>query len=223
MGRALSRPVTGIDLSSLSAGTEWLAAADPRLATLLETYGPPPLWPREEGFATLVRIILEQQVSLPSAAAAYGNLSRAIGRVEPVAFLELDDVTLKEVGFSRQKTGYCRGLAEAVLDGSLDLTALGSMEDDPARRHLTAISGVGPWTADVYLLFALRRPDAWPTGDRALVVSMAENLPLDAVPTYGEAGEIARSWSPWRSVAARILWHVYLTRRGRSQVYGFVS
>lgn len=218
MGRALSRQVAGIDLSSLSAGADWLAAADPRLAALLETYGPPPLWPREEGFATLVRIILEQQVSLASAAAAYDNLSRAIGRVEPVAFLELDDVTLREIGFSRQKAGYCRGLAEAVLGGSLDLASLGSMEDDSARRHLTALRGIGPWTAEVYLLFALRRPDAWPTGDRALVVSMAENLPLDVVPTYSEASDIAKSWSPWRSVAARILWHVYLARRGRSQV-----
>lgn len=135
-----------------------------------------------------------------------------------MAFLGLDDATLKDIGFSRQKAGYCRGLAEAVVGGSFDLGALASMEDDSARGYLAAIRGVGPWTAEVYLLFALRRPDAWPTGDRALVVSMAESLPLDAVPTYAEAGGIARSWSPWRSVAARILWHAYLTRRGRSDV-----
>jgi DNA-3-methyladenine glycosylase II len=216
MGWALSGSLPRIDHFSLRTGAAWLAATDPRLAGLLSKQGLPPVWVRTEGFATLVKIILEQQVSLASAAAAYTNLTRTIGLVEPVAFLTLDDATLKRVGFSRQKAGYCRGVAEAVVDGSLDLAALRAMEDDRVRSRLTALRGVGPWTADVYLLFALRRADAWPTGDRALVVAMAESLPLDEVPSYETAFEMARAWSPWRSIAARMLWHAYLTRRGRS-------
>ena len=215
MGRALSGALLRIDHSSLKAGAEWLAATDSRLAGLLGIHGLPPLWARTEGFPTLVKIVLEQQVSLASAAAAYRNLERTIGRVEPLAFLELDDATLKTIGFSRQKAGYCRGLAEAVAAGTFDLAALAAMEDERARRHLTAIRGIGPWSADAYLLFALRRPDAWPTGDRALVVSMAESLQLAEVPSYETASAMACAWSPWRSVAARMLWHAYLIRRGR--------
>jgi DNA-3-methyladenine glycosylase II len=90
------------------------------------------------------------------------------------------------------------------------------MDDEAAREYLTAVRGIGPWTGDVYLLFALRRPDVWPNGDRALVVAMAENLPLPAPPSYDEAREIADQWRPWRSVAARMLWHAYLLKRGRS-------
>ena len=216
MGRALSRSLPRIDHSNLNIGAEWLAAADPRLAALLGRHGLPPLWERPEGFATLVKIVLEQQVSLASAAAAYANLERAIHRVEPAPFLELGDAKLKEIGFSSQKAGYCRGLAAGLIEGSLDLGKLSSMGDAEARAYLTAIRGIGPWTAEVYLLFALRRPDAWPTGDRALVVSMAENLPLDEVPSYETAFEMARAWSPWRSIAARMLWHAYLAKRGRS-------
>ena len=216
MGRALSGSLAPIDHSSLDIGAEWLAMTDPRLAALLDKHGLPPLWERPEGFATLVKIVLEQQVSLASAAAAYANLEQAVGRVEPALFLTLSDSTLKHIGFSRQKAGYCRGLAKGLLEGSLDLGGLSSMDDAAARTYLTAVRGIGPWTAEVYLLFALRRPDAWPTGDRALVVSMAENLPLDEVPSYETAQEIARAWSPWRSIAARMLWHAYLTRRGRT-------
>lgn len=217
MGRTLSG-VLRLDHSTLDTGAEWLAATDARLDKLLNQHGTPPLWPRPEGFATLVKIVLEQQVSLASAAAAYANLERAIGAVRPDRFLGLDDPALKDIGFSRQKAGYCRGLATALLDGSVDLRLVPDMGDDEARSYLTAIRGIGPWTAEVYLLFALQRPDAWPTGDRALVVSMAESLPLDEIPSYEDAGEIAQAWSPWRSVAARMLWHAYLSRRGRSLV-----
>ncbi|MDJ0954435.1 MAG: DNA-3-methyladenine glycosylase 2 family protein [Acidimicrobiia bacterium] len=193
-----------------------MAAADPRLRRLYESNGAPPLWEREGGFATLVKIVLEQQVSLDSAAAAFRNLEAALGTVAPERFLTLDDAELKRIGFSRQKAGYCRGLAAGIIDGSVDLAALDGMDDAAARAALTAIRGIGPWTADVYLLFALRRPDVWPMGDRALVVSMAENLPLDEVPGYDEAAEIALAWGPWRSVAARMLWQAYLAARGRS-------
>ncbi len=186
------------------------------MARLYEANGAPPLWARPGGFATLVKIVLEQQVSLDSAAAAYANLEAAIGEVTAAGFLTLDDVELRRIGFSRQKTGYCRGLASGVCDGSIDVDGMVDLDDDAARSYLTQIRGIGPWTADVYLLFALRRPDIWPMGDRALVVSMTESMPLDDIPTYPDAEEIAVTWRPWRSVAARMLWHNYLARRGRS-------
>ncbi len=212
----LERTLIRLDDVTIRCGAEALAEADPRLGRLLEVNGVPPLWSRPGGFATLVKIVLEQQVSLDSAAAAYANLSAALGEVSPAAFLNLDDAELRRIGFSRQKAGYCRGLAAGVVDGSIDLSRTAAMEDDAARTYLTNIRGVGPWTADVYLLFALRRPDVWPMGDRALVVSMAENLPLPGVPGYAEAAAIATAWLPWRSVAARMLWLAYLTSRRRS-------
>ncbi len=123
-------------------------------------------------FPPVVLIILEQQVSLASARAAFDRLQAALGDVEPAAFLSLDDAQLGAIGFSAQKAGYCRGLAAGVLDGSIDLDHIGLLDDDEARRRLVAIRGIGPWTADVYLMFALGRIDAWPPGDRALLVSL---------------------------------------------------
>jgi DNA-3-methyladenine glycosylase II len=160
--------------------------------------------------------VLEQQVSLDSAAAAFTNLEEAVGAVEPESFLTIDDAQLKRIGFSRQKAGYCRGIAAQCLEGTFDLKALGKLGDEAARKGLEMVRGIGPWTSDVYLLFALGRADIWPSGDRALVVSMAESFELPEVPSYAKADEFAHDWRPWRSVAARMLWHSYLTRRGRS-------
>ena len=188
-----------------------LTANDPRLAALVARNGNPPLWRRPEGFATLVKMILEQQVSLASAAAAYRRLEHTLGSVGPAGFLELSDQSLLEIGFSRQKAGYCRGLASGLLDGRIELDRLGEIDDDEVRRRLVAIRGVGPWTANVYLMFALGRPDVWPPGDRALLVALGSLLgrpPLEST----EAVKYATRWRPWRSVAARILWHDYLAR-----------
>ena len=139
----------------------------------------------------------------------------AITPITPEGFLTLDDATLKEIGFSRQKTGYVRGLAEAIVGGTLGLDAVGRMVDGEARDALLAIKGIGPWTADTYLLFALRKPDAWPSGDLALAKAIQELRGLESVPSYAEADGIADGWRPWRAVAARILWHAYLSARGR--------
>ena len=177
---------------------------------LLDRNGPPPLWQRPPGFATMVRFILEQQVSLASADAAYQRLESKIGEITPQGFLILDDVTLREIGFSRQKAGYGRGLASAIVDGSVNLQELDPMADNEVMEILESIRGVGPWTASCYLLFVLRRPDAWPRGDRALQVSMASVLGLDAVPDREGADAIAERWRPYRAVAARMLWHDYL-------------
>ena len=216
MGWTLSEPTARLDSSSLADACNELSTADPRLGDLIAGNGVPPMWPRPEGFPTMVKIVLEQQVSLDSAAAAYSKLEAAIDVVDPAGFLTLDDAELKAVGFSRQKTGYCRGIAEQLLDQTFDFDAIQLLSDLEAKQELTQLRGIGPWTADVYLLFALRRPDVWPNGDRALVISMAESLPLDEIPTYEGAERMAESWRPWRSVAARVLWHAYLKNRGRS-------
>ncbi len=192
-----------------------LAAADPVLAGVVEHWGPPPLWRHPAGFAGLVHAILAQQVSLESAVAAFGKLEGALGRVEPEAFLTLDDARLRAVGFSRQKAAYARGLAEAIAAGTLDLAALANAADDEVRRSLLRLRGIGRWTADVYLLFALRRADAWPSGDLALAAAVQElwgqptRLGSDALDAFAER------WRPQRAVAARFLWHDYLSRRGR--------
>lgn len=194
---------------------ERLAAADPVLAGVVERWGPPPFGRHPEGFAGLVHGILAQQVSLESAAAAFGKLEAALGRVEPEAFRALDDARLRAIGFSRPKAAYARGLAEALHDGSLDLEALAAAPDDEVRRALLRVRGIGRWTADVYLLFSLGRPDAWPSGDLALAIAVQELWGHPERPSYHALDAFAERWRPHRAVAARLLWHDYLARRGR--------
>jgi len=192
-----------------------LTARDQHLSAVVSKWGPPPFWVHEPGFAGLVLAILSQQVSLESAQAAFDKLERVTDPVEPKSFLALDDVQLRQAGFSRQKASYVRGLAHLVLDGELDLDGFASLDDDRVRESLIAMRGVGPWTADTYLLFALRRPDSWPTGDLALAKAIQELNGLAELPSWEEVDRTAESWRPWRSVAARILWHHYLSERGR--------
>lgn len=156
-------------------------------------------------------MILEQQVSLASARATFARLIEHLGRFTPERFLELDDSTLRAIGFSRQKTRYVRLLSQAVLDRSFEPESLIDLPDDQVRTSLTSLTGIGAWTAEVYLLMALRRPDVWPTGDRALVVAAREVTGLDHDPTPGELEILGEPWRPWRAVAARLLWHHYLS------------
>jgi DNA-3-methyladenine glycosylase II len=192
-----------------------LVASDPVLASVNERWGPPPFWRHPDGFAGLVNGILAQQVSLKSALAAFGKLETALGRVEPEGFLSLDDAHLRDIGFSRQKAAYARGLAEAITAGALDLEALHVAPDDEVRRTLVRLRGIGRWTADVYLLFALRRPDAWPSGDLALAVAVQELWGQPTRLSWDTLDAWAERWRPQRAVAARFLWHDYLSRRGR--------
>ena len=185
---------------------------DPDLNRIMENLGPPPMWAREPGFATLMLFILEQQVSLSSARATYDRLLAAVSPLTPEGFFKLDDASLKAIGFSRQKTAYSRNLARAVAEGSLNVDGLESMGDPVARSELMKIKGIGPWTADVYLLMALRRPDIWPKGDLALVVAAQKIKGLASRPTPEEFEAIGSPWKPWRAVAARLLWHYYLNR-----------
>ncbi|NNM47951.1 DNA-3-methyladenine glycosylase 2 family protein [Knoellia koreensis] len=192
-----------------------LTAADPALAAITRAHGIPPLWLRDPGFASLVLFILEQQVSLASAAAAYRKVLARIGTMSPRALLAATPEELRADGVSRQKDRYLRALAEAVESGSLDLEALAGMPDDEVRARLTSLPGIGRWTADVYLLACLGRPDLWPVGDRALQVAVAEALGLEEVPDQARLEELGERWRPHRSTAARLLWHGYLSRRGR--------
>jgi len=195
---------------SFDRAIEFLQDVDPELGEVLSRLGPPPMWDRVPGFPTLVHIILEQQVSLASAKAAFDKLSNKIAPLEPESFLTLDDATLKSIGFSGQKGCYCRELAHAIIDCTLDLDVLPSLPDRGVRAELEQVTGIGPWTADIYLLMALLRPDVWPPGDLALAAAVQDLKGLDRRPRPEELQEIAERWRPWRSVAARILWLHYL-------------
>jgi DNA-3-methyladenine glycosylase II len=197
---------------SFARGLNILRRRDRALAEILNTIGPPPMWKRQAGFPTLIHIILEQQVSLASARAAMNRLLAAAAPLTPGSFLELDDAALKTIGFSRQKTVYGRHLAQSILEGKLDLRGLARMDDTTARDELLKIKGIGNWTADNYLLMALGRPDVWPSGDLALAVAVQKIKGLEARPTPEELETLSLNWRPWRAVAARLLWHYYLSR-----------
>jgi len=209
----MTPPPTTLTTETLAHGARILARRDRDMARILKAWGAPPLWARRPGFATLIHIILEQQVSLASARAAFDRLHAAVSPLTPGRFLELDDATLKAIGFSRQKTAYGRHLARAILDGELDLRALRVKDDDTVRAELIGIKGIGRWSADIYLLMALRRPDVWPSGDLALAVAAQRVKRLASRPTQDELDAMSGAWRPWRAVAARLLWHYYLSDR----------
>ena len=207
-----------LDSTAFDRAVDRLAAQDPDLGRIVDSHGHPPFWVRSPGFATLVLLILEQQVSLASARATYDRLDGAIGGMEPHAVLATGDGVMRQAGLSRQKERYVRALAAAVTDGSIDIEAIGRLPDDEATAALIRQVGIGRWTADAYLLAALGRPDIWPVGDRALQVAAAEVKGLAEVPGPDALTALAEPWRPWRSVAARMLWHDYLSRRGRTEL-----
>ncbi len=202
-----------LDRRTLSRGVAVLSGIDPDLAAIAARWGPPPLWVREPGFATLVTIILGQQVSLAAARAILGRL-QAVSALTPRALVDLGEDALRAFGFSRRKAVYCLGLAQRILGGELDLDSLGRLENADVRERLMAVKGVGPWTAEIYLLSALRRPDAWPSGDLALATAVQEVKRLRQRPTIEALDRMALPWRPWRAIAARMLWHHYLSTRG---------
>ncbi len=203
------------DARRLAAITE-LGRRDPRFAGIVRRFGLPPAWDREPGFPALLQIVLEQQVSLASARAAFDRLSAVVDPLTPAGFLRLDDAQLLAIGFSRQKARYVRALAAAVLDGSLRLDTLADLDDAEVDAALRTIPGIGPWTATIYRLMALGRPDAWPVHDIALAQAVAELWELPGRPSPEEMLAIAEGWRPWRAVAARLLWHYYLSTRRRA-------
>jgi DNA-3-methyladenine glycosylase II len=192
-----------------------LSERDTDLGNVIKNYGLPPLWTREPGFPTLVYIILEQQVSLASARALYQRLQEAVKPFTPGRFLKLTEAEMRHLGFSRQKAHYTRLLAEAMHRKRFALCKLDELEDDPAREQLMTLKGIGNWTADIYLLSALRRPDIWPNGDLALASAVQEVKRLRKRPSPERLEMMSAPWRPWRAVAARLFWHAYLCKRGQ--------
>jgi DNA-3-methyladenine glycosylase II len=208
--RRLTRP---LDLPTLERAVAELAGRDADLAAIARRLGVPPLWDRPAGFGTLVHIVLEQQVSLASALAAFRRLEAAAGTLTPDRFLRFSDAELLAIGFSQQKARYGRALATALVDGTLDLEGLEELDDDAVRQALEAIPGIGRWTSTIYLLMVLGRPDVWPVGDMALAAAVGEVKGLGRRPDATEMERLGEAWQPWRSVAARLFWHDYLARR----------
>jgi len=172
----------------------------------------PAMFGRRPGFATLVRIILEQQVSLAAARTMFRRLDVHVGGLAPASIAGIGVAGLRDFGLTRQKAAYCHGLALRVLDGRLDLASVTRSDEDTARTRLLEVPGIGPWSVDIYFLMALRRPDVWPQGDLALAIAMREVRGMRGLPSRDQQQNIARRWAPWRSVAARILWMHYLAR-----------
>ncbi len=205
-----------LDETVLRAASDWLAQRDEALAHILAHYGYPPLWNREPSFATLVHIILEQQVSLASANAAFRRLQQLVNPLTPENFLSVSDAVLRQVGFSRQKTTYVRHLAHCIVQDELRLDEIASLSDEDVRAALKRVKGIGNWTADIYLSECLLRPDILPHGDIAMqeAFRVLKNMPHR--PNSAEFEALTVHWRPWRSVGTRMLWHFYLCERGRS-------
>ena len=204
-----------LTLALLSKGTRQLAGVDPDLAAVLNRLGEPPMWGRKPGFATLIHIILEQQVSLAAARTLYQRLTRQLGEMTPETVYAIDVSGLRDFGLTRQKAVYCHGLAARILDGSLELSTISRGSDEKGRQTLLKVPGLGPWSVDIYYLMALRRPDIWPQGDLALAAALRDIKHLKTLPKRDEQQHLTSVWAPWRSVAARILWVHYLAARGQ--------
>lgn len=207
---------TRLTSESLAAAAQALAGRDRHLASIYQVHGTPPMWARRPGFSTLLRIVLEQQVSLVSARAMFERLKSNIEPFTALRFIEAGEAYLRSLGVTRQKANYCVQVAEAFTNGHLN--QLGRMNDEDAHAALVRIKGVGPWTANIYLLMALRRPDIWPDGDIALATSAGKIYQLKARPSFPELAVIAEAWRPYRSVAARMLWQFYLAQRDRKTI-----
>ncbi len=201
------------------AGLVVLTALDPRLAAIEAAAGPLPWRVRQPGFPGLLRAICGQQISNQAAAAIWRRLQALPGALEPTGLLALDDAALcGAAGLSRPKAAHARSLARACLDGRLDFAALRAMPDAEAAAHIAAVPGLGPWTAAIHLLVAEGRPDIFPSGDLALAASAAHLLALPARPPPRTLAELALGWGPWRSLAARLLWHHWRFVTGRPAV-----
>jgi len=199
--------------ATFRSGLKALATRDADLARVLDRHGPPPFWRRKPCFTTLVRIILEQQVSLTSAFAVYQRLTLVVSPFSATRFRQIDPELIRKAGLTRQKRAYCYHLADAIAQRRLCLNHLHQLPDEEVRKALLQVKGIGPWTADIYLLMALRRPDVWPRGDLALKAALASVKRLSAKPTEAAFEAIGEQWRPWRAIAARILWHDYLGSR----------
>lgn len=207
------RRITSLD--DIAEGLDALCRADPRLAAVRARAGEVPLRLSEPGFASLVSIVISQQVSRASADAIHGRLERLAAPVSADTIAAAGDELFREAGLSRPKQKALRAIAAAVLCGDLDLAAIPTLDAAEAMRRLTAVTGIGPWTAEVYLLFAAGHPDLFPAKDVALQSAVADAFAMAARPTDKALHALAESWSPWRGVAARLFWAYYREMKGR--------
>jgi DNA-3-methyladenine glycosylase II len=201
---------------AFAVGLQTLIKKDADLAEVVSTYGPPPLCNREPGFASLLLIILEQQVAVASAQRVFDRLVSIVSPFSAARLLEIDDATLKSAGLTRQKLTYCKSLSQAIVAGQLRFDEFEGMTDSEVRTALMSIKGIGPWTADIYLLLALKRQDILPVGDLAITVAIKEIKKLNKMPAKEEILAMSVVWQPWRAIATRILWHYYLSTRKKT-------
>jgi len=202
------------DSSNFYLFCDKLSRRDKELKRIIRQHGYPPMWTRPATFQSLILFILEQQVSLASAYAAFKKLKKKIGFVTPAKILLLTDAELRACYFSRQKIVYARELANAVQSKQLILKKLTAKHEDEIRHELKKIKGIGDWTVDVYLMHSLQRTDLFPLGDIALVNSLKEVKQLHPHTSREEMLRIAEPWRPYRTIAAMILWHAYIQKRG---------
>jgi DNA-3-methyladenine glycosylase II len=203
--------------ADIAAGMADLLAADPRLIPVAEVAGPVPLRRRPPGFDGLARIVCGQQLSVASAAAIWRRMEAYGSPLTAERFLAVEDATWRATGLSAGKLKTLRAVAIAEAEGRLSCAALADHPADEATAQLTALPGIGPWTAEIYLLFCAGHPDIWPGGDLALQVALAEAFGLSGRPTDKVARGLAAPWSPWRGVAARLMWAYYGARRAGRQ------
>ncbi len=197
------------------AALDRLITADPDLAAIEQRAGPLPWRSRPPGFPGLLQAIVAQQISNQAAAAIWGRLRVVEDALEPTGMLALPDDVLRTAGLSRPKVAHARALAAAFLDGTLDAAGIASLDDEAAVAKIATVRGLGRWTAEVYLLFALGRHDVFPAGDIALAAAAADIKQLDARPGPVELRALADAWRPARALAARLLWHHWRHLTGR--------
>ena len=190
-------------------GFRALARRDADFRRVLRLHGPPPERSRPPGFATLLRILVAQQISTAAADGIWWRLEAGIQPLAPERLLDCDEDRLRGFGLSRGKALYARAIAEALLDGSLDLAAVAAAGDEAAIAQLTRVKGIGRWSAEIYLLTALARPDIWPAADLALMIAAQRLKGLQTRPDVKALAAMAEAWRPWRTHAARLLWHFY--------------
>ena len=198
---------TVITEETLPGALAELAALDADMARALEEVGPPPLRARPAGFDALMRIIIGQQVSVAAAQAIWDRLAAHCDPMTPQAFLGLSDEDFQAIGFSRQKKAYGRSLAELLASGRLDLSVLEELDDEAAITEITKVKGIGRWSAECYLLFSHGRPDIFPADDLGLMIGAQKLKRMRVRPDAKTLARLAKTWHPWRSAAARMLWH----------------
>jgi DNA-3-methyladenine glycosylase II len=192
-----------------------LMKTDALFSKIYALYGPPPDWTRPQGYITLSKIILEQQVSLQSANAHFNKLNNYLPEFAPEEIMKLSDEEMRNCQISRQKAKYLRELSLTIIEGRIDLDSFQELPDDEIRRQLKSIKGIGDWTADIYLMFCLRAKDIFPAGDVAVINTIKE---LTEAKTKDEIMAYAENWKPYRSLATYFLWHYYLSKRNRKSI-----